>query len=85
MKNLALTIILIISVTNTFSQTINQTNEKGEKIGFWEVKLDQNLRPTENENFSYLVYNRYDKEGEEVYIYERDINKLFKNQIFYNN
>lgn len=78
MKKIITLFIYIILVAYSWSQSVNQLNENGKKIGFWEVKLDENLIPTKSESYSYIVYNRYDENGDSIYIYERNINKLFK-------
>lgn len=78
MKKIIALFICIISVGLTCAQKVNQLNEQGKKTGFWEVKLDKNLIPTDSDKYSYIVYDRYDENGAPIYLYERNINKLFK-------
>jgi len=63
-------LILTFNLSLAFTQNsteVNQRNDKGKKIGLWEVKVDAGLCPTKKEDFKYIVYNSYDSLGNRKY------------------
>jgi hypothetical protein len=69
MKYIAL-LILTFNMSLAFNQNsteVNQRNEKGKKIGLWEVKVDEGLCPTKKTDFKYIVYDSFDSLGNRKY------------------
>ncbi len=60
---------IILTGLTSFSKDsliVNQYNENGDKIGLWEQRIDNQLCPAKSENYTYIVYNRYDNDGRSI-------------------